>query len=302
MNDQTRDPRIVEAELRKLELEARAIEKRLSTRWYSGRILIESLVAGVVAGSLIVGWILGVYLPMRDQSKETAALRETNQQLERRIEAAREATKLREYERSIRAFHQVMGDLRDWSVSMASRLEAMSAEAAKRANRNQSVSVSYLETMSRRLSAEVDAGKNLAQMLGNADTSSEAALQRIHQRLDALTNHEFHVRIVYGQHHLHDLANQIAEKVGEDGFNVAVDSWSRFKEHGDAAMGAYMTGGWMLWYSPKDASTVAKSARVLEILAGIIPDSLVRKETDLLKGPGVASWSISKQAFQVWLN
>jgi Protein of unknown function (DUF1566) len=69
----------LEAERRKLELEADEIRRRLKAVWYIGRVG-QSVVAGIVAAGLFAAWTIGYFQPLLTADTELAKRRnETNQ-------------------------------------------------------------------------------------------------------------------------------------------------------------------------------------------------------------------------------
>lgn len=82
-----------EAERLKLELERKEIEKRLQQRWFSGRIIIQSAIGGLVAAALLATWGIGYLRPILLRSLEL-------NELETEINI-REINKLKEFQKEI---------------------------------------------------------------------------------------------------------------------------------------------------------------------------------------------------------
>ena len=62
------------AELNKLNLENDETAKRLGQKWYLSRVLIQVVVAGVIAGGLMVSWGIGYLQPILSKKQELADL------------------------------------------------------------------------------------------------------------------------------------------------------------------------------------------------------------------------------------
>src|SRR5262245_59538586 len=70
----------LEAERRKLELEADEIQRRLNAGWYVGRVG-QSVAAGIVAAGLFAAWTIGYFQPLLTADTELAKRRNENNQL-----------------------------------------------------------------------------------------------------------------------------------------------------------------------------------------------------------------------------
>ena len=60
------------AECHKAELEAEEIQKRLNVKWYSSRLFLQALVAGIIGAGLFGAWVIGYLRPILRLDTEIA--------------------------------------------------------------------------------------------------------------------------------------------------------------------------------------------------------------------------------------
>ena len=64
----------IDAEMRKPELEAAEIEKRLKEKWYTGRLLVQTFVGAIVAAALLAAWFIGYLQPILQKKQDLRKL------------------------------------------------------------------------------------------------------------------------------------------------------------------------------------------------------------------------------------
>jgi hypothetical protein len=62
------------AESKKLSIEAREIEKRLTQRWFSLKVMIQSAIGGIVGAALLAAWLISYFSPVLSAKHELATL------------------------------------------------------------------------------------------------------------------------------------------------------------------------------------------------------------------------------------
>ena len=76
------------AESKKLSIEAIEIEKRLTQRWFSLKVMIQSAIGGIVGAALLAAWLISYFSPVLSAKQELAKL--DNAKLKIILETAKE--------------------------------------------------------------------------------------------------------------------------------------------------------------------------------------------------------------------
>jgi hypothetical protein len=94
------------AESKKLSIEAMEIEKRLTQRWFSLKVMIQSAVGGIVGAALLAAWLISYFSPVLSAKQEIAKLendklriqaekhKEENDRMQKQLQEIRAAVKV----------------------------------------------------------------------------------------------------------------------------------------------------------------------------------------------------------------
>ena len=231
-----------EAERVKLWLEAEEIRKRLHTEWYQETTILKWAAAGIVAGVLLLTWVIGYVRPVLEYEQEIARLRGEAALLESQklahqnavdqTENEQRAKQLQREDKTIKeelAFlaaerenlQALLTQTQEDKIQLAKRYARLASDYDNMAQRRQFTERQRVQfaNLGESVSAEVEALNRDIEEVQKAVQESEVRVRTIQTQLDTREIRGTKTRIVHSKKSAEDAA-QIEKRLSDLGADV----------------------------------------------------------------------------------
>ncbi|MFB3067732.1 MAG: hypothetical protein ACE1ZI_00555 [Acidobacteriota bacterium] len=234
-----------EAERVKLWLEAEEIRKRLHRKWYQETTtILKWTAAGLVAGTLVISWVVGYLRPVLEYQQEVASLRAEAALLESQkvahqnaIEKAQNEQKIQELKREDETIKEELAFLASERENLQALLTRTEEDKTQLAEHYVKLASNYDDLAQRQefterqrvqfadlaksISAEAEALNRDIEKVHRAVQDSEARVRTIQTQLDTREIRGTKTRIVHNRESTEDAA-QIGQRLTDLGADVQV--------------------------------------------------------------------------------